>query len=752
MSQDNQDTIHPDFRTLLTWIASGLLLYLLVSGALVFWLPFGAYTQYSVIVHSVAGVLAVLPVLVIVVMHWRRRIALIAGRPAALAKAGVFVLAVSIASGLAIVLQSVFGRKVDDVWWLMHQGSALAFGILLFLHLLPILMRYANTPSTPRRIARRWFLAAAAVTIATPFVLTNWLAGQVEATDRFQSFSADYVWRYGEDRPFWPSRARIADSPWEKRLRDGLPAIFTTQEQERLLTSLADDAQARGGPLERLRREVSLMALAADRQAQFNELVAAAGESLLQEGALRPEPLLGSESCGSSGCHDDIYKEWVPSAHGYAAFDPLFVDVQEALAESGGAADTRACAGCHDPVTLLSGARDGSSISGDHLVMNEGVSCLVCHSIAETDTNGNGGYVLSIPERYLFAGQEGGGDFWNRFLIRSYPQQHIETFARPLYEESEFCAACHKQTGSLGEDTPIGLAQEQNEYDSWRAGHWHNEDEPDKTLSCRDCHMPLVAGADPIEGDQHRSHRTLGSNMYVPAVLDLPGGAEQAAQTILWLRGEIEIPEIADRWVDGPVVAMSIVAPDEIESGELVNVTLVLHNNKTGHDFPAGPLDILSSWIELKVEDNLGRTLLHLGDPAGDKPTLDAPIVYKADWYDKNGLPVERHNIWEVVGSSYKHALESGGVESVDIAFRCPVIARPKISDSFSEQGPGERKSDVVFSIENKQVTELTVTARLLYRKADPEFIARTYALESAIEAPTIELNVATHTISVGSP
>ena len=747
MSQDNQDTIHPDFRTLLTWIASGLLLYLLVSGALVFWLPFGVYTQYSVIVHSIAGIAALLPIAVIVVMHWRRREEFISGKPAALAKASTVVLGVSILSGLLIVLQAIFGRKVDDAWWLVHQWSALVFGILLFLHLLPILARYANTPSTPRRIARRWFLVAAAALLTAPFAITGLLSKQVEDTAQFQAFPDGYVWRYGEDRPFWPSRARIADAPWDGHLRAGLSAMFNEPEQERLLAALADNTHRDAGPLERIRLESSDMTLTPKQQEKLDELLAAAGESLLRQGAIKPEPLLGSESCGSGGCHDDVYKEWVPSAHGFAAFDPLFLDVQEALAESGGAADTRACAGCHDPVTLLSGARDGSSISGDHLTMNEGVSCVVCHSIAETDTNGNGGYVLRIPERYLFAGEN---DFWNHFLIRSYPQQHIDTFARPLYEDSEFCAACHKQTGSLGKDTPIGLAQEQNEYDSWRAGHWYHEDDPEKTISCRDCHMPLVAGADPIKGDQHRSHRMLGSNMYVPTVLGLPGSAEHAAETIRWLRGEIDIPEIADRWVDGPVVAMTIVAPDEIESGELVNMTLVLHNNKTGHDFPAGPLDILSSWIELKVEDNLGRTLLHLGDPEGDKPTLDAPVVYKADWYDKRGLPVERHNIWEVVGSSYKHALESGGVESVDVAFRCPVIARPKISDSFSEQGPGERKSDVVFSIENEAVTELTVTARLLYRKADPEFISRTYGLESAIEAPIIELNVATHKISVG--
>lgn len=752
MNQVNQDTIHPDFRTLLTWIASGLLLYLLVSGALIFWLPFSVYAQYSVIVHSMAGVLALLPIAVVVVMHWRRRETSISGTPAVIAKAGMAILAISIASGLIIVLQSIFARKVGDTWWLVHQLSALAFGIVLFLHLLPILARYANTPSTPRRIARRWFLAAAVALLAVPLVMTGWLSKQVEDTPRFQAFPDGYVWRYGEDRPFWPSRARIADVPWEQQVRNGLLSQFGEEEQQRLLASLANNVDREAGPLERMRREASGMDLAPERQARFDEMLAAAGESLLQEGAVKPSPLLGSETCGSGGCHDDIYKEWVPSAHGFAAFDPLFLDVQEALAESGGAADTRACAGCHDPVTLLSGKRDGGSISGDDLTMKEGVSCLVCHGIVETDTIGNGGYVLHSPQRYLFAGEEGAGDFWNRFLIRSYPQQHVESFARPLYEESEFCAACHKQISSLGEDTPIGLAQEQNEYDSWRAGHWYNEDEPDKTISCRDCHMPLVAGNDPIAGEQHRSHRMLGSNMYVPTVLNLPGADKHAEETIKWLRGEIDIPEIADRWVDGPVVAMSIVAPDAIESGELVNVTLVMHNNKTGHDFPAGPLDILSSWIELKVEDNLGRTLLHLGDPTGDKPTLDAPIVYKADWYDKQGMPVERHNIWEVVGSSYKHTLESGGVESVDVAFLCPAVARPKISDSFSEQGPGERKSDVVFSIENEAVTELTITARLLYRKANPEFISRTYGLESAVEAPILELNVATHTVQVGAP
>jgi len=752
MTNDNAAGLHPDFRSLMTWIVSGVLLYLLISGALVYWLPFSVYTQVSVIVHTIAGLVAFLPACWIIYLHWRRRERDVDGRVAALARVSVLLLALSLVSGLAIVVEATFGWAVQPVWLLSHQLAAFFFGVALFLHLLPILQRYRTTPSTPRRVARRWFLAAAAVVLAVPMAVTSWLGDGVPETAQFGPFPDSYEWRYGNDRPFWPSRARLANAPWQVELREGMRDFLSAEEQDNLLQALAALDEADGGPLTRLEQAAAAMDLDDDRMARLRAVLEKAGDAMLERGALRADAMLGSASCGAGGCHDDIYNEWVPSAHGFAAIDVLFQDVQHALAELNGSADTRSCAGCHDPVALLSGARDGGSISGDDLVVHEGNSCLVCHSIVETDTDGNGGYVMQVPDRYLFAGAEGAGRFWNHFLIRSYPQHHVDSFARSLYGQAEFCAACHKQTPTPGADTPIGLAQEQNEYDSWLQGHWYHEDDPEKTIGCRDCHMPLVEGNDPVAGSKHRSHRTLGSNMYIPVVQDLPGGEKQAAMTIAWLRGEIGIPEIEDKWADGPVVAMSIVAPEEISPGELVNLNLVLHNNKTGHDFPAGPLDILASWVELKVEDNLGRTLLHLGDPSGDKPTLDAPVVYKADWYDKRGLPVERHNIWEVVGSSYKRSIASGDAEMVEVPFRCPVIARPKISESFSEQGPGERKSDVVFSIENEAVTELRVTARLLYRKADPEFIARTYELESAIEVPIIELNSATHTIAVKAP
>lgn len=244
----------------------------------------------------------------------------------------------------------------------------------------------------------------------------------------------------------------------------------------------------------------------------------------------------------------------------------------------------------------------------------------------------------------------------------------------------------------------------------------------------------------------------LASNMYIPATMDIPGGDEQAALTIAWLKGEIEIPEIEDKWVTGPVVTLDIIAPDTVRPGELINMKLHLHNNKTGHDFPAGPLDVLESWVELTVQDNLGNTLLELGTQNSVSASIDAPVLYKADWYDAQGLPVERHNLWDVVGASYRRVIRSGGDDIVNVPFRCPGIARPRLSQSVSQAGPGERNTDVVFSIQNGDLTELHVTAKLMFRKANPDFLAQVYEFQPVTEAPIVELVARTHIIKVVEP
>ncbi len=748
-----------DYRSFLTWIVTAVVAYSLLSGLMVTFLPFGVYAQFSIIIHTVVGLVAVIPLVAAVYLHWQRRKS---DAPVPIARAAivaVVALFVCVLTGLIITAMAVFGTWVPGWVDTVHLVSALVLGTLIAIHLAPIVARYGNAEASPRRAPRKRFVGTGVAIIAVLFAVTGFLSRAQTGPDQFQAFSDDYNWPHGDDRAFWPSRIAIANTPWLNRFLADVEKVVGAERAEDFGETLRGPQDA--GLRAQTAEIVAALELDPDAASAVDDLVERAIVEQKQSGSLKPSALAGSATCGSSGCHQSIYKEWRASAHGFAAEDILFLQVQDLLIKEKGAAESRACAGCHDPAALLGGTRHEGLPQGSELPIFEANSCITCHSTIETDTNGNGGYVIQAPERYLFEERDAGlAGLAAKFLIRAYPEKHVAEYKRPLYKTSEFCAACHKQVPPPGEATTAGLAQEQNEYDSWRSGRfYHGKDHPD-TIECLECHMPLVDSDDPARGDdvdsyrspndgKHRSHRVLASNMYIPATMDIPGGDEQAELTIKWLRGEIEVPEIADKWTTGPTVEMQIDAPESIRAGDLVNIQLHLYNNKTGHDFPAGPLDVLESWIELTVEDNLGNKLMELGADRSISPSIDAPVVYKADWYDSQGLPVERHNLWDVVGASYKRVIQSGGSDVVDVPFRCPGIARPRLSDSASEDTPGERKSDVVFAINNAEFTELHVTARLLFRKANPEFLAKVYDVEEVPEAPVVEIVRATHTIRV---
>ncbi|MCH8967077.1 MAG: DUF4405 domain-containing protein, partial [Planctomycetes bacterium] len=243
--------------------------------------------------------------------------------------------------------------------------------------------------------------------------------------------------------------------------------------------------------------------------------------------AYDPTTMSGSAGCGTSGCHSDILREWEPSAHRYASSDVVFQAVQRLMLEDTGAESTRYCAGCHDPIALLSGNKNVNVEGLTSVGAEEGISCIVCHAITQTDVRGNADYTVSQPVRYVGEGQPGPINKWvSDFLIRVYPQQHKEAFARPLYKTAEYCGACHKQF--IDEEVnQVGWIQLQNQYDNWRKSRWYHEGDARKTVTCRECHMPLVASTDPASGDsgdynrsaddgRHRSHRFLGANQVIP--------------------------------------------------------------------------------------------------------------------------------------------------------------------------------------------------------------------------------------------
>ena len=263
--------------------------------------------------------------------------------------------------------------------------------------------------------------------------------------------------------------------------------------------------------------------------------------------------------------------------------------------------------------------------------------------------------------------------------------------------------------------------------------------------------MPLVDSQDPARGDltdynrtltdgKHRGHRTLASNQYIPALQNLAGHEKHVKLTEQWLRGEYEIPEIADKWTSGRVVEMEIVAPKQVEPGATLPIQVVLTNNKTGHDFPTGPLDMLESWIEIKVTDDSGKVLYHSGGVGKDDRIQDAEIWFKADGFDRKGDLIDRHNLWDLVGASYKRSLYPGVTDSVHVEFQCPSMARGRLATTQDRNPAGARAERFELPTPSELQGELHVSAALLYRKANPEFLQRVYGVESGTRSPITEM------------
>ncbi len=471
-------------------------------------------------------------------------------------------------------------------------------------------------------------------------------------------------------------------------------------------------------------------------------------------GAFDPRSISGSESCGTSGCHEEILAEWKPSAHRYSAMDVLFQGVQGVMAEQNGPESTRYCAGCHDPISLFSGSKN---IYADKLTnaqgYHEGVSCLGCHSIKETDVKGNANYIIAQPKEYLWQWADTPGRMMVRdFLIRTYPDEHMR-LSRRMFKAPEFCAACHKQF--IDEQiNNVGWVQLQNQYDNWASSRWNHKGDPTKTIECRECHMPLVASYDPSSGDavdynrtpddaKHRSHRFLASNRLMPKMLKLEGWKTHLDLTEQWLKGVYEVPEIQEKWAPGPIVSITLETPEQLPVGKELPIRVVMTSNKVGHDYPTGPLDIIQSWVEVVVTDAGGNQVFTTGTRDDRNFIEPGSFLFKAEPVDQAGNLIDRHNLWEMVGVRFRRAIFPGYSDSVTFTVPCAATLAPPTKGDAGEN----RKLDVALPAAPGQYK---VVARLMYRKVDQYMLNFLLGEDSGVTAPATEIDRAETVVNVG--
>lgn len=676
-----------EWRHKLLLVSSAFLAFETLTGLSIYLLPFSVSNQVMVLMHTLGG-LVFTPLFLwylarhLMVYRWKKL-----DHYKLTGYVSLIIGLALLVSGLILTWQAAFLVKISKTWDLVHVFTTFALIVFLLPHVvLPIIRNYKSRSAGIMQTivkAQNKYMSDTAILSVLLFA-TIFLAGySYSPVVLDNTFPEDYKQSYQDDRPFAPSLATTSTG-----------------------------------------------------------------------GAFDSRSMSGSEGCGSAGCHKEIYDEWQVSAHRWSAMDVGFQKVQSVMAEQNGAETTRYCGGCHDPISLFSGTKnifvkDLTSLTG----YQEGISCISCHAIKETDIKGNANYVMEQPERYLFEMKDGeNAKFLSDFLIRAYPKKHIETFTHTLFKSPEFCAACHKQF--IDEEiNKVGWVQLQNQFDNWRKSRWNHPGDATQTVECRECHMPLVDSSDPSMGDdsdynrtpddkKHRSHRFLAANQFMPKAMNLPGADEQIELTKKWLKGEIDIPEIADKWKSGPAVPVELVVPASVKVGEMVNIGAVITNNKVGHEFPTGPLDIIQAWVELTVTDQDGNIVYSSGTQDEEHFIEPGAFMFKAEPVDQYGNLIDKHNLWEMVGVRYRRSMFPGFSDKAEFSFACPSTTKT----SAGERAPVPQTE---FAFNANKAGELQVTAKLLYRKFDQFLLNFLFGADAGLTAPVTVMSEDKKTIVV---
>lgn len=417
-------------------------------------------------------------------------------------------------------------------------------------------------------------------------------------------------------------------------------------------------------------------------------------ETMTSTGGIIDARMMGnSKSCGVSGCHKEIYDQWYSSAHRWSSTDVFYKAAENYMRKTEGVTATRYCGGCHDPIALLAGDMNpGKGL--DTPYSDEGSSCIVCHSTtAIRHLRGSGSFLFTPPERYIYEDREGIVPvLLSNLVISSDPSLHKKTFTKDFLKNPEYCAVCHKQfiTKDINH---WGWMKLQDQYGPWLASRFSGRNSKgffsDRDIrTCNSCHMPLVKSDDPSAGDDGmvRSHRFVAANTAVPW---LDGDKVQFEKTVEWMKRreiflDIYEPRVrngvrGEKFVSQDIYHVAEIAP-YVYMGDTLELQIASTNVGVGHHFPDGPIDIYESWIEVKATDSQGKIVFWSGKIADDGNVDEDAHFFRALAVDRYGKLVNKHNLWDMVGSVYSKTIAPGETDIATFGFDIPYWVKGDIT------------------------------------------------------------------------
>jgi Flp pilus assembly protein TadD len=397
-----------------------------------------------------------------------------------------------------------------------------------------------------------------------------------------------------------------------------------------------------------------------------------------EDGKLIPaDQFFPAARCAS--CHRDTHSAWSESLHRNAGREPFYKESVDILENARGSKMTQHCESCHAPVAVFSGVLFNGS-KGPRPLEDEGVSCVVCHSITEARLDGTGSYTIRRPA--LLAREDGTpvyGDVPDA-AIKADIAGHRRAMMRPLLKQPEFCATCHKSSAppELNGDKFIrGFSV----YDEWQqSGASTNTVTPyyrrEQAVDCRSCHMPRVESANDLSAKDGTisSHRWIGANTTTPLFY---GQKKQAELTKAFLENNIISLDIFALKVGATGQTYTALEQSSenrlpLQPGEEVTAEVVVFNRKAAHSFPPELRDMYEPWVEFEALDATGNTIFHSGFLKPDKTLDESAHVYKTILLDENARAITRHQVWEMKVKAYDNMIPPGRSDIARYRFTIP--------------------------------------------------------------------------------
>ncbi len=415
--------------------------------------------------------------------------------------------------------------------------------------------------------------------------------------------------------------------------------------------------------------------------------------------ALEADVLMNDQYCLE--CHPDTHEQWSHSVHKFSSFNnPAYkfsvLDTQRKLLERDGHARALTfCAGCHDPVPMLSGALTDAGFDQSSPSVNAGITCTVCHAVTDVhNALGNGSFTIEAPVHYPFADSEQPMLKWiNHQLIKAKPAFHKKMFLKPLHQSPEFCGACHK----------VHLPEELNDY-KWLRGQNHYDTyhlsgvsghgvssfyyPPKAQENCNTCHMPSMVSADfgarPMDDSgalKIHDHQFPGSNTAIPHMLGFPDWVNQANQE--FLEGVARVDIFAVR--DGPTLSSPLIAPvrpthPELAPGQTYLIDVVLRTLTLGHPMTQGTADSNELWVDVTVR--CGDRVIGRSGGLRDEDLQVDPWSHFVNAYviDRDGNRIDRRNAEDIFVALYNNQIPPGAGDVLHYQLNVPEWADAPIT------------------------------------------------------------------------